>query len=356
MNRRESMTGLLDTFGRSFVFERYREPLRQYFLKAGFERTPYAAFGLGFFVLVALTYVLFLVFLPSLADYGPATKGVAALVFWLCVLGGLVALTCIGIVFVLNLKIYARVHTMESVLPDYLQLVITNLKSGMNFEQSLWSAARPEFGILSAEITLVSKQVLTGVDTPEALRAFALRYDSPTLMRSFNLIIGEVRAGGKVVDVIERITLSLRRTRELKDEMSANVLNFIIFITVIVCVLTPVLFALANTLLGVMIGFASMLGGSLAAGGSALGGASSFGQSLAAVAERGPEMQTLFRTFSYWAIGLIALSASLIVSIIEKGDIRGGIKYVPIFTVVALVLFAILQTLFTRVFSGIVGI
>ena len=30
---------ILDTFGRSFVFERYREPLRQYFLKAGFDRT-----------------------------------------------------------------------------------------------------------------------------------------------------------------------------------------------------------------------------------------------------------------------------------------------------------------------------
>jgi len=346
---------ILDTFGRSFVFERYREPLRQYFLKAGFERTPYVAFGFLFFLAVTITYALFLLFLPNLAGYAPVTKGIAALFFWLIFLSGIIFLASIALVFVLNLKIYARVHEMEDALPEYLQLVVTNLKSGMNFEQSLWSAARPEFGTLSDEIILVSKNVLTGRDTAEALREFSMRYDSPTVMRSFNLIIGELRSGGKIVHVIEKIVLSLRRTRELKAEMSASVLNFIIFIAVIVCVLAPVLFALANTLLSVLIGFAGMLGTSFSSANTAFAGGSGFAERLGTVAETGPIIIANFKIFSYWALGLIALASSLIVSIIEKGDMLGGVKYVPLFTVTSLVLFAIFDSVFSRVFGSMLG-
>ena len=70
----ENVGNLLDLFGRSFIFEKYREPLRQYFLKAGFSRTPYYAFGILFFVSVAITYALFLFFLPSLTTYSTATN------------------------------------------------------------------------------------------------------------------------------------------------------------------------------------------------------------------------------------------------------------------------------------------
>ena len=350
----ENVGNLLDLFGRSFIFEKYREPLRQYFLKAGFSRTPYYAFGILFFVSVAITYALFLFFLPSLTTYSTATKGVATLFFWLIILSATIFLATIAVVFVLNLKIYSRVREMETALPEYLQLVVTNLKSGMNFEQSLWSAARPEFGVLSMEITLVSKNVLTGNDTADALREFSMRYDSPTVMRSFNLIIGELRAGGRIVHVIEKIVGSLRRTTELKAEMSASVLNFIIFIAVIVCLLAPILFALANVLLSVMLGFAGLLGGSLSSGGAALPGGAGFSDKLAAIAENGPTLQHYFLVFSYWAIGLIAFGSSLIVSIIEKGDMLGGIKYVPLFTVTAVALFAIFSTVFTTVFASVV--
>ena len=150
---------------------------------------PYAGFGILFFFAVAVTYGLFLSFLPSLIKYSPVTKGIAALFFWLVVLSAVIFISCLTVVMFLNLRIYARVHTMEASLAEYLQLVITNLKSGMSFEQSLWAAARPEFGVLSAEITLVSKQVLTGVDTTDALREFSMRYDSAMLIPLFKLVI-----------------------------------------------------------------------------------------------------------------------------------------------------------------------
>ncbi len=350
----QSPRELFESFGRAFVFEQYREPLRQYFLRAGFNGTPYAGFGLGFLVVLAITYGLFLTFLSQVSGIltSPIAKGIITLLFWLIIPLLLIGFIVLAVLFVLNLRIYARVRDMEANLNDYLSLVVTNLKSGMNFEQSLWSGARPEFGILSEEITLVSKKVLTGSDTASALHEFTLRYDSPTLTRSFGLITSELQSGGKIVHVIERICASLKRTQELKDEMGANVLNFVIFIAVIVCVLTPVLFALANTLLGVMIGFAGILGQSFGdGGGSALGGAG-FGEKLASLADSGSDVAQNFKYFSYAAIALIAFSASLIVSIIEKGDIRGGIKYVPLFTTVALVLFTIILGILQTAFAG----
>jgi hypothetical protein len=345
---------MMESFGRAFVFEKYREPLRQYFMRAGFNGTPYGGFGIGFLITLAITYVTFLGFLPLLGEMNAIARGLAALIYWIIVPLALVGFIMLVVLFVLNLRIYARVREMEANLDEYLALVVTNLKSGMNFEQSLWSAARPEFGILSDEITLVSKKVLTGGDTASALHEFTLRYDSPTLTRSFGLITSELQSGGKVVHVIERIVSSLKRTRELKDEMSANVLNFIIFIAVIVCVLTPVLFALANTLLGVMINFASLLSGSLGGSSASIGGGAGFGEKLGNLAATGDQVSSNFRNFSYAAIGIIAFSASLIISIIEKGDIRGGIKYVPLFTIVSMVIFGVVSTILVNAFSGLV--
>jgi pilus assembly protein TadC len=346
---------LLEFFGRLFFPQRWREPIRQYLLKAGYDTVPYHLFGIMFFVAVGLTYIAFIgFFVGQLKDYSPAVQGLASMIFWIVVLFSIIALVALGAYFVLNLKIYGRVREMESALPDYLQLVVTNLKSGMNFEQSLWSAAKPEFGILAKEITLVSKKVLTGNDTADAIRDFVDRYDSPTLRRNFNLVISEIQSGGHIASVIERVITSLKKTKDLKDEMAASVLNFMIFIAVIVIVLAPVLFALANTLLDIMLGFAKLLSGNLGSASGAIGNAAGLVEKMGKFAADGERIKATFQTFSYWAVGLIAFCSSLIVSIIEKGDLRGGIRYVPLFTVAALAVFTIALKILTSMFGGLV--
>lgn len=350
------MRNVLETFGRSLIPQRFREPLRQYLLKAGYEGVPYDKFGVLFFSSVVVTYIAFLgLVVPELQSYNPLVQGIATLVFWVVVLSALAAMVGLGTYFVLNLKIYSRVHTMETALPDYLQLVVTNLRSGMNFEQSLWAAAKPEFGVLSNEIAFVSKRVMTGSDTAEALQEFGDRYDSPTLQRTVTIITSELSAGGEIAKVIDRVIGSLKKTKDLKEEMAANVLNFIIFIAVIVIVLAPILFALANTLLQVVLGFAELLSRNVGAATQSLGSGGSIIRKMADLARNGPTLTANFRTFSAWAIGIIAFASSMIVSILEKGDIRGGIKYIPLFTITSLVLFFIFLKVFTTVFGGLVA-
>jgi pilus assembly protein TadC len=350
---------LFDTFGRAIIFKQWRNPLRQYLLKAGYDEVPYGLFGILFIGILVLTALLFLgLLVPVLAAPefdNPLVRSAASLFFFIIVPFALISLVMLGVYFVLNLRIYKRVKEMEQMLPEYLQLVVTNLKSGMNFEQSLWSAARPEFGILSREIALVSKKVITGNDTGEAIEEFVERYDSPTLRRNFNLIISEIQSGGEIVHVIERVIHSLKKTKDLKDELSASVLNYMIFIAVIVIVLAPVLFALANVLLGVVISFAGLIGKNVGTAGNAIGAGGAIVEKMTGLEKNGPAIQATFLRFCYWALGLIAFFASLIVATIEKGDFRGGIKYVPLFTVTSLLLFQIFLFILAKVFGGIVG-
>ncbi len=350
-----SRNKFLEDVGRAFIPSKFREKLRLYMMKAGYETVPYSFFGILFFVMVLLTLIIHFIFLlPIISGFGVIGQVTVVLALWIFGLGGLIVLTMFFIWSYLNIKIYNRTKEMEFKLPDYLSLVVTNLKSGMSFDKSLWSAIRPEFGVLSQEIGMVSKRVMTGNDTTDALGEFAMRYDSPILRRSINLIVSEIESGGEIATVIERVIDNLRKTRQLKQEMAASVVSYMIFISVIVLFLAPMLFALSNMILKVIINFAGQIASTPSGGLSGSGG--SMFTSLSKLADNGDSLMKNFKLFCYMALGVISLFAGVIVSIIEKGDIRGGIKYIPIFVTISLVVFAISLKLLDNLFSGFIGI
>lgn len=344
---------LMEKFGRAFVPKSLREPLRLYLLKAGYERTPYALFGILFIVVLITTYAAFFALVwPEIQSSNLLVVGASTLAFWLGGMGVQVVAVMFFTWSFLNLRIYNRTKELEDKLPDYLDLVITNLRSGMSFDKSLFTAIRPEFGILANEIGMVSKRVMTGNDTGEALREFSSRYDSPILRRSMDLVVSEVESGGEIAVVIERVVESLRKTKRLKDEMRSSVVSYMLFISIIVMVLSPVLFALANTILGVILSLAEQIAGG-PSGGSSMGAADALFESLSSLAEKKDQIIEDFHTFSYMALGTIALFAGMIVSIIEKGDVRGGIKYIPVFIIITLIIFTIVNGVIGAVFGNI---
>ncbi|MFT4250189.1 MAG: type II secretion system F family protein [Candidatus Woesearchaeota archaeon] len=343
---------ILERFGRAFVPLRAREPLRNYLLKAGYQNVPYSAFGLFFIITLITTYLLFFAaILPALQETTQAWLFIITLGFWIASLLVQNALIMFFIWSYLNLKIYGRIKEIEDKLPDYLELVITNLRSGMSFDKSLFGAIRPEFGVLSAEIGMVSKRVMTGNDTAAALQEFSDRYESPILRRGLELIISELDSGGEIADVIERVIDNLRKTKRLKDEMRSSVISYMMFISIIVMALSPVLFALAHTILSVILSFAGQIGSAPAGG---VGAAASLFDNLEALAAQEEMLLIGFKNFSYAALTTISLFAGMIVSIIEKGDIRGGIKYIPIFIAVTLTLYTLALGVVGGVFGGIV--
>lgn len=334
----------LTTFGRAFVPKIWQPHMRRFFEKTGKDEVPFHTVGILFVVGVLISTII------HVAQVQPSIQQTS---LWLFVLlsGILWAVLTFAILFVLGatwyfyltMLIYHRTKQMEEMLPDYLTLVSTSLKGGYAFERSLWSAIKPEFGILAKEIGLVSKRVMTGNDVSVAMMDFAQKYESPLLRRSLDLIIGELESGGRVVDVIDRVIIDLKKTKSIKEEMVANTLTYVIFISALVMFIMPLLFALSFVLFKVITHF--------------LGNISSSMQTapVAGISLRGGGIDPAdYERFSYMAIAVIATFSALIVSIIEKGDMRGGIKYVPMFLFTSEIVYFICSLLLAKIFSTFV--
>ncbi len=343
---------VMEVFGRAFVPKKLRKGIDFYLSKAGFQEVPYSFFGWLFILTLVITYFLYFGYVfPALKGKSPVFVMFFTFIFWAVIQGFICFITILTVYFYYNLKIYKRTKLIEGMLPEYLSLVVLNLKGGMSFEKSLWAAIKPQFEILADEMKLVSKRVMVGMSVEDALKGFADKYDSPILKRSFNLIIGEIKGGGKIVEVMEQVIKNLNKTKELKEEMAANVVAFMIFISVIVMVIAPVLFALASQLLQVILS----LGERLAEATAQAGSAASLPIDFSRLAKNPEKMLSDFQLFSYGALGVISFFSSMIVAIIEKGEIRGGLKYVPLFVTVSLFIFRVSLVVLGGLFGGIVG-
>jgi len=333
-----------EEFGKAFIFKSLRPKIKKFFLKAGYEDVPYELFGILFYISLVITYFIYILMIyPRIAALAIDNKIVVLLtifIFWV-IIQILILFTMIIYLFLsLNLTIYKRTKEIEKILPDYLQIVSSNLKGGLSFEKSLWAAIKPEFGVISKEITMVYKKVMTGNDLTDALEEFTEKYDSPVLRRSFDLIVGEVESGGQIANIVDRVIENIRKTKALKEEMSASTVTYMIFIGAIVIVIAPALFGLSYYLLNVMIGFSGQLSNMNSANMPISFSADSIH----------PED---FKTFSIIAILIVSFFASLIMSLIEKGDIKGGVKYIPAFMISSLIFYFIFLAAFGFFFGGI---
>lgn len=336
----------LEEFGKAFVPKKAVPYLREYLLKAGITKVPYKFFGGLFYLSALITASIYLPFVYHFISgqfANPILLFVSAFLGWFIIQIFFAFFFILLVYFYIDLKIYSRTRKMEDLLPDFLQLVSSNLKGGMPFERALWAAIKPRFTILANEMSEASKKAMTGYDVDAALIEFSNKYNSPTLKRSMELIIGELESGGNIADIIDKVVANLKKTRALKEDMAASAVTYIIFIGAIVILIAPILFALSFHLLMVVIGFASTLSGTAANVGAL------------PMPISGTSIDPAdFKIFSALALSVIAIFSSMIVSIVEKGSIKSGLKYIPIFLIGSLSFYFIFMRILSSVFSGLV--
>lgn len=343
------MANFFNEFGKAFVPESFlgrpiRSRLRKYLLTAGYKDVPYNFFGILFFISAIATYFLFLfMILPTTQGENLLTVFITSFLGWASIQTLILVTVIISIYFFLNIKIYQRTKIIEGHLADFLIFVSTNLKGGLSLEQALWAAIRPEFDLLAQEMTIVSKSVMTGNDLTDALTEFIEKYDSPSLKSNMGIIIGEIESGGKLVQVIDKVIATLKKSKALQEEMAASTVTYMIFIGVVVVLISPALFALSFQLLNIVIGFTQNIGSSLS------GSSDIIPINFNVQVDQGD-----FRIFSVLAIATISICSSMIISIIEKGDIKGGLKYIPAFTVTAIALYFLFMYVLDLAFGNVV--
>ncbi len=325
--------------GKKLKAQERRQRLKAYIERAGFEVNLQKLKKIFFntAIVINLTFSALLIYYFSVT-YGIGWGTVVASIFVLWVLIFVLLIIALWMMFYLavDLKIFKRKVDIEEVLPDFLQLTASNINAGMTIDRALWYAVRPRFGVLAKEIETVAKETMSGVDLKLALEKFASRYDSAVLKRSVSMINEGVEAGGSIGDLLNRVSLDIQEQRAMFKEMSANVTTYVIFIVFATIGAAPFLFALS----GILIQVVESLG-------SSLGGTTSSAQTVGiSISFSGVGVtHTDFKIFAIVSLIITSFFSAIMVATIKKGNVKAGIKYIPIFAMVSLILYGIAQSL-----------
>ncbi|MEM7821526.1 MAG: type II secretion system F family protein [Candidatus Aenigmatarchaeota archaeon] len=209
----------------------------------------------------------------------------------------------------------------ELVLPDALQLMSANIKSGLTPDKALLFAARPEFGILEKEIKLAASKAVAGEPIEDALIELGSRIKSRIINRTFALIVEGMKKGGEIASLLEQTAEDVRDLKLLKKEISAQVSMYSIFILIAVGFASPLLFAFSSYLVETM----SIVGSSLK-----LEEASRYavvGSIRLGVINIPPNF---LKFYSLLLLSSSSIFGSLLVGLLQEGKESAGIKYIPI--------------------------
>jgi len=325
--------------------QQQRRVLASLLVKAGFSQRPEKLHKLVFYIALIVIALGSLLTLIIAAASGKPAGGylLFTLGLWTAIFAFVYLFIWMVIYLYLDIRIFQRTKELEDVLPDFLQLASANISAGMPIDRALWFAVRPNFGVLAREIEEVAKATLAGEELRESLFRFTEKYDSLTLRRSISILLEGVEAGGKIAELLTKIALNIQETKILRKEMSANVATYAIFITFASVVMAPILFALATELLVIIVKITSSLD---------LSGATS--NFLTLNIKTSPEMITNFRWFSVIMLSISALMSASIVSVIRKGRVKEGVRNLPIFLAVSLLLYFFASSVLNAMLSTLI--
>lgn len=244
----------------------------------------------------------------------------------------------------LILAVEKRSRFVENILPDALQLMAANIKSGFIPSRAMLLSARKEFGPLSDAIKQAGKEMMTGKSLQVALSTIPKTIKSDVLDNTISLIIRGVRSGGQLVSLFEETAIDIRRKESIKKEVKANILMYGIFIGFAGCVGAPALYALSSYLVTTI----SRLG--------------AVAQVPAEFQSRLPIMKfgqiDISGDFLFWfsiaAIVITTVFGGLIIGIIDSGKEKTGIKYMPIMMLVGLAIFFVGRIVITAMFGTLI--
>jgi flagellar protein FlaJ len=229
----------------------------------------------------------------------------------------------------LTLAIDKRKNFVENVLPDALELMAANMRAGFIPSKALLLSARSEFGPLADAIRKSGKEIMTGKSLAEGLYEIPKYIKSEMLERAIKLISEGSTSGGQLVSLLEENAEDIRRRHAIKNEVKANIMMYGIFIVFAGVLGAPVLYALSLYLITTL----TSLGGTEIVASQVMSSGVSFFKGGAQVS---PDF--LFG-FSITSIIITTFFSGIIIGLIDTGNEKGGIKYVPIFMIIALLVF-----------------
>jgi len=240
--------------------------------------------------------------------------------------------------FTIVFKADKRASFVELVLPDALQLTSSNLRAGFTTERAFLLSARPEFGFFSEELTLLGKRIAGGKSIESSMVELTKKVKSEKLEKTVELIISGIKSGGELAMLLSQTAQNLRNEEIVEAKIRAGVFMYFIFILVAAGFASPILFALSSFLAETITTQVSLI---------------SIPEGVATPITITESPIPLNFIINFIIIVLVTLNVfgSLTLGAIKKGEIKEGVKYMPILLLVSLGLFFLVRIIIKNVFG-----
>jgi len=235
-----------------------------------------------------------------------------------------------------------RARFVEETLPDALLLMSSNLRSGLATDEAIMLSSRPEFGFLADKLKEVGERVATGETIESAFMKLSEGIDSPILEKTVNLVVEGIQSGGEMATLLEETATDIRDNDLLQREIRSVILVYALFIFIAAVVTAPILYAISTHLAGAL----SRLSGAI---------------SVAFLTRGAPTLKIVpseispdfLLEFSYVNLIITAVFGALMVALITRGNEKYGIRYIPLFVAVSMIIFLIVRYLVSGFFGSI---
>ena len=242
--------------------------------------------------------------------------------------------------FMLILKADKKARFIEGVLPDALQLTASNLRAGLTSERAFLLSARPEFGYFSEELTLVGKKMAGGKTLESALLDLSQRIKSEKLSKTVQLIISGVKSGGELASLLSQTAQNLINQEIVEAKVKASVLMYFIFISAAICFAAPVLFALSSFLAEVITNQLAMVEIP-----------TDIGIETPIAISKSEIEPSFIMNFILAVLTTLCVFGPLILGVIKEGDLKEGLKYLPILLTCSLGIFFLVRMIIKNLFG-----
>ncbi|MEK6982269.1 MAG: type II secretion system F family protein [Candidatus Micrarchaeota archaeon] len=146
---------------------------------------------------------------------------------------------------ILLYRVHERAKRIEKVLPDFLLMLVSNLRAGMTPYEAFIKSAQPEFAPLDSEIQIAAAKMLGSESLSDALEELRNRFDSKIFDRTFLFFNRGLKSGGKLAKLLEGCAEDIRKIGDLKAEYRSSTKSYTVFLIFILVFVMPFLLAIS---------------------------------------------------------------------------------------------------------------
>ncbi|MDO8647388.1 MAG: type II secretion system F family protein [Candidatus Diapherotrites archaeon] len=253
-----------------------------------------------------------------------------------------------GIYVWLSITAESKGKFVEKILPDALQLIASNIRSGLTTERALLVSARPEFGPLEEELRKASKRILTGTPIQEALSDIPKRINSKTVEKTIWLVNKGVSSGGQIADVLTQLSDDLREQNSLQDEIRANISIYVMLIFFSAAIGSPIMLGISSFIVQIL---HKQISGIQTVDTSRISAHSKSPFSGIPKSSIDPDFVLVFAELS---LLVTTIFASMTMGIINTGNEKNGLKYFPALLIVSFGIFLAIRFVLFTMFKAMV--